>query len=103
MASAGTTPVTTTPVKLFDSETDGGKASVYKVLPTDGNILVGVVGMPGHPDPENPTFPVASGTPEYLSLDRMVAGMGEGMITQVWAKAETGTVQVEHGCTQARR
>lgn len=104
MADAGTTSVGTTPVKLFDADADGGNAAVYKINPTDGDILVGVVGMPGQPDAAiAPTFPVASGESEYLSLDQLVAGMAQGLITEVWAKATAGTVSVNHGCVQARR
>jgi hypothetical protein len=104
MPDAGTISVGTTPVKLFDSETDGGRAAVYKINPTDGNILVGVVGMPGHPNAATaPAFPIPSGETEYLSLDQLVGGCAMGLIGQVWAKAESGTVSVNHGCVQARR
>ena len=105
MATAGTISVgDSTPVKLFDSEEDGGKAAVYMVNPSGGKVLIGVVGMPGSGDAAAaPSFPVPDGVREYLSLDRIIDGFAEGMITQVWALSDSGTIDVDHGVAQARR
>lgn len=105
MATAGTTTVADDSVTtLFNSESDGGPAAVYKVNPTDGDIVVGVEGMPGHTDPATtPTFPIASGQSEYLSLESLMGGIAKGSIRRVYAKAVTGSVAVAHGAVAARK
>ncbi|MCA9775052.1 MAG: hypothetical protein KC466_21715 [Myxococcales bacterium] len=100
--AAGNTSVTTTASKVFDSATDNGVAAVYKVAPQDGDVAVGIPGMPGHGDGTTPVDIVRQGQVEYYSIDQLEGGCAKGAITEVYIAALSGTVSVDHGCVARR-